>query len=436
VPTVDRRQGEQRRRFLELLGAWAIAVTQPVLAAFGEAPEHLLLRRVDRLELVALAVCVVVVVPTLAWLAQAGCSALNPRAGLVVHLTLLSSMLALFVARAVRALADGSTIVAIAAASVGTVAVCAALARWHRLRAWPRLLAITAPVFLLMFLLGSDASSLLDDAALPAGAAESNGRSIVFVAFDELPLDTLLASDGRIDGDLFPSFARLAATSTWYRNATTVHDRTTHAIPALLTGRRPSVGSAATSQDHPENLFTLTRTTHAVNAWEHFPLCPVDVRARSHGAEAPTGLATLLRDAFTLAVTPLAGDGDGVFEERLLGPLIREHESSRFRAFVRSLDDHEQPAVHFLHTFLPHNPWSLLPSGQAYDDRRGRPERTDRRRERGRPARPRSTDRVVRAAAVDAARERERRPVLRGRGRRPRSALTPCDTDAEPALFK
>ena len=69
-------------------------------------------------------------------------------------------------------------------------------------------------------------------------------QTIVMVVFDELPLTSLIGTGGRIDAGRYPSFARLASTSTWYRGATAVHDSTALALPAMLDGRYPKRGPA------------------------------------------------------------------------------------------------------------------------------------------------------------------------------------------------
>src|SRR5688500_12680392 len=53
---------------------------------------------------------------------------------------------------------------------------------------------------------------------------------VVVLAFDELPVVSLLGRDGDIDEHLFPNFAALRQTSTWYRNATTVAELTRAAL--------------------------------------------------------------------------------------------------------------------------------------------------------------------------------------------------------------
>src|SRR4029079_6499770 len=93
-------------------------------------------------------------------------------------------------------------------------------------------------------LLVADAAVVL--ALVGAGIAVAKLRStpekppIVFVAFDALTDSMLMKPGGDLDAERFPGFAELASDSTWYRNATTVHDSTIKSIPAMLDGRWPS----------------------------------------------------------------------------------------------------------------------------------------------------------------------------------------------------
>ena len=77
--------------------------------------------------------------------------------------------------------------------------------------------------------------------ALPVQAAARPRTPVVMVVFDELPVHSLLARNGRIDRDPLPELRRPGAgSSTWYANATTASDATKFAIPAILDGRTPS----------------------------------------------------------------------------------------------------------------------------------------------------------------------------------------------------
>ena len=180
----------------------------------------------------------------------------------------------------------------------------------------------------------------------PAGARADRAarpRTIVMVVFDELPLTSLMGPGERIDAGRYPKFAGLARTSTWYRGATTVHDSSALAVPAMLDGRYPRPGLRSDVYSHPANLFTLLEDRYEVNA-----------------SEEATGLCP------TSLCEPLPGTASS----HLGGGKVR-----RFREFVRSIEPRDRPALWFKHVLLPHVPWQFYPSGRKY--RRHAPEPID-----------------------------------------------------------
>ncbi|MFL6251007.1 MAG: sulfatase, partial [Actinomycetes bacterium] len=94
-------------------------------------------------------------------------------------------------------------------------------------------------------------------------------------ALDELPLASLLDTQGHIDASNFPNLAWLAERSTWYRNATGTTQWTRDAFPSMLTGRWPSQPLAAHYRNYPYNLFSLLGESYQLNVHESATrLCP------------------------------------------------------------------------------------------------------------------------------------------------------------------
>ena len=124
-----------------------------------------------------------------------------------------------------------------------------------------RVVSPAALLFPIAFLFFSPAAGLVfgeSPAARVSTSTEFRG-SIFVIVFDEFSTASLLDEDLAIDADLHPNFARLAATSDWYRQNTTVSHSTQLAVPAILTGRYPTVGKLPVVADHPINLFSLPR---------------------------------------------------------------------------------------------------------------------------------------------------------------------------------
>ena len=96
-------------------------------------------------------------------------------------------------------------------------------------------------------------------AAAGPRASERRGAAqrpdVVLLVLDEFPGDSLLDAGGRIDPVRYPNFAALASDATWFRNAYSVYDSTTKAVPLILDGRRPVPGSPADRRYHPQSIF-------------------------------------------------------------------------------------------------------------------------------------------------------------------------------------
>ena len=176
------------------------------------------------------------------------------------------------------------------------------------------------------------ALALLALAAPPSVAAPR--PPVVLVVFDEFPTTSLIGRGGRIDARRYPYFAGLAAHSTWFRNATTVHDSTFVSVPAMLTGRIPRYVPGDGPRLPRTSLFTLLeRRGYRVHGSEEgAKVCPVRLCGRRHSTR------------YYLVRSRLA----------------------RFSRFVNSIAPARQPMLHFKHTLLPHVPWIYLPSGRQY----------------------------------------------------------------------
>ena len=67
---------------------------------------------------------------------------------------------------------------------------------------------------------------------------------IVFIVFDEFPLNSLLNENYEIDSGRYPHLAALAANAYWFRNASTVSSQTMWVLPAIVSGRYPTTRGA------------------------------------------------------------------------------------------------------------------------------------------------------------------------------------------------
>ena len=116
------------------------------------------------------------------------------------------------------------------------------LKTWYPMRLFVSLCAIAPLFFVALFVHGAPVAELSKhNAAVAAPQAMKTDTPVIVVIFDEFPTSSLLTRERQVDPARYPNFAALASTTTWYRNATTVHDYTFWAVPAILDGRRPTV---------------------------------------------------------------------------------------------------------------------------------------------------------------------------------------------------
>ena len=184
---------------------------------------------------------------------------------------------------------------------------------------------------------GADAAFRGGRAAAAAGAASGVQRpDVVLLVLDEFPGDSLLGTGGRIDPVRYPNFAALASGATWFRNAYSVYDSTTKAVPLILDGMRPAKGSAADQRYHPKSLFTaLARHGYrTVSSEEATAICPPRL---CRGARARA-----TRD-------PPAAE--------------RAAARSASTASCAGCDAGRRPTLWVKHVLLPHGPYLYLPSG-------------------------------------------------------------------------
>jgi hypothetical protein len=307
-----------------------------------------------------------------------GFEALVPRAARgIVHAAFVASLAALFVLQAARGAGGPGWLLVAVAAALGAAAAVA----YVRLPGARLILTVLAPaplLFLGLFLLHSHASRLTftaTDEALAAGAHAN--APVVLIAFDELPLNSLLDARGRIDSVRFPHFAALATGSTWFANTTTVAEGTTHAVPAILTGRFPRAAEFPVYTDHRQNLFTLlggAADLHVVDDETHLcppKLCPGlegSFDGRMRGLAEDTGIVylhQLLPDDLTGGIPSIANGWDNFLRD------AGNHDDPGAIApgFLSSLRPSRRPALWYVHFMLPHSPWRYLPSGQRYSIR-------------------------------------------------------------------
>jgi hypothetical protein len=374
------------RRALELSVLCGFAFAQPLFDLLGRNPEFFAVRGSPSGDIVLFAVALVLLPPLLLTAVEAVVGLAGARVRDAVHAVfvgLLGALIAIQVVKRIGSL-PAALDLALALAAGLALAWVLVVRRARLAHTFVTVLSPAPVVFLLLFLLGSGVTQLvLPEDAKVAAPIERRGAPVVMVVFDEFPLTSLLDRDGRIDAVRYPNFATLAGRSTWYSHATTVFDSTTHAVPAILDGRRPREGSLPTLARHPNNLFTLLGQSYRFNVSEEAThLCPAKlcpnalqpgVGRRMRELSLDSGIVyahLVLPAAFEDSVPSIAegwGDfGGGDAGDAVLALLGGGGRPARFEDWVRSIRPSSTPALNFKHVLLPHVPWQYLPDGHGY----------------------------------------------------------------------
>ena len=382
---------------LHLAALWAFAFVQPLLDLLGREPQFFVARGNTGADIVLYALAFTVVPPALMALAVWLAGRVRPALGEAVMVVMVGALVAAILLPPAGDLLGGSA----ASVAVAVILGAGAALLYARAAAARTFLTVLSPaplLFLVLFLAVSPASELVlpgAEAREAAAVAESD-VPVVMVVLDELPTTSLLDARDRIDARRYPAFASLARDATWYRDATTVAGRTTEAVPALLTGRRPREGDLPIAADHPTSLFTLLARSHRLAVEEPITdVCPPDLCSEERpgmGRRLRTLFADLrvvsshllLPEDLRGGLPPIDRDYEGFAGEGTVAPgatieqrrafidevfrrLGEDDPRERFARITRAAGRRgSRPPFLFLHTSLPHVPWRFLADGRQY----------------------------------------------------------------------
>jgi hypothetical protein len=383
--------------YLNLAVLWTFAVAQPLFDLLKDNPEFFAARGSSGFDIISFSVLLVVLPPALLLAIELLAGLAGATARRLVHLVLLGGLVTLIAAQALKKAFDASDPVLI----VLSIAIGAGLALlWLRAEPVRSFLNVLAPVpivFLALFLFSGSISELAfpeDAKARTIGGVTQS--EIVVVLLDELPTNTLVDAQGKLDTERFPGFGELAENATWFENAYTVYDSTERAQPAIMDGNLPEEDNQPISGDHPNSIFTLFGKTHRMNVSEEATtVCSREVCEDERLDESyPDRMSSMTEDLGLVWLHVVAppdieseltsvsenwGNFGGAAEEEAAGPTqdlgpraravrakLNGGRPVRFQEWIDSIRPGRRPAVNFKHTLLPHVPWQYLPSGRRY----------------------------------------------------------------------
>jgi hypothetical protein len=341
-------------RAVHIFALWGFGVAQPIYQLMKGEPFWFAVQGYDGADVVLYALALLLVPPAALLLVELVAGALHPRASRIAHSCIFVVLGSVVLVGILKMLPWNYRLVL-------SLALAAFLERiyrgWQPARTFLTLSSLAPIFFVVLFLNKAPIAELSASTAdIPTVAQIKSQAPVVVVIFDEFPVSSLMMDERRIDAVRYPNFARLSRSATWYPNATTVHDYTFWAVPAILTGRVPRNEQLPVLADHPENLFTLLGNSYRVHAFEPVtrlcpatscPVAPVSTFERIQDA------GTHLKRTFRLLLTRK-------YHAHVPDWIDPEAQLSRFLGTIKSSSERE---LYVLHVLLPHVPWHYAPDG-------------------------------------------------------------------------
>jgi Sulfatase len=380
--------------YLGIAVLWTFAVAQPLFDLLKDNPEFFAARGSSGFDVISWSVLVVVLPPALLLAIELLVGLAGGPARRGAHLVLIAGLVALIAAQALKKSIEASDVVLIVLSLAIGAGVAALFARAEPVRSFLRVLSPAPVVFLCLFLFTDPISKVaFPDEAHARTIGGVSQAPIVVVLLDELPSNTLIGENDKIDAQRFPGFGELARTATWFRNAYTVYDSTERAQPAIMDGNLPAKDKLPTSSDHPNSIFSLFGKTYRLNVSEEATtVCSRDLCEDQRLDESyPNRMKSMSEDlglvwlhvvsppdmeADLASVSENWGNFGGASEdspdlgstgaERSTRANLNGGRAARFEEWIQNIRPSRRPSLSFKHSLLPHVPWQYLPDARRY----------------------------------------------------------------------
>ena len=377
VPTLSRQQVTTLGRTLDVFSLVALAVAYPIFDVVSQSPEFFAARSSTVGDVIALVFALCVVLPAVIVGVELIAEKLSAKAARALHGSVLVVLVVTLVMPWFKQVDQLGPIAPIAVA----LAVGAIFGVGHyRTQATRLFVTALSPAVLVVpafFLLDQGIRGAVVPTDRPFAAAEiDRAPPIVFIVFDEFPLNSLLNEDREIDSGRYPHFSALAADAYWFRNAVTVSSNTVWSVPAIASGRYPTEpGAVPTRRYYPNNVFTMLSGQYEITVFGRFlQLCPpaecaYDLEVPSETLSALISdlgivwLHIVLPEVMTEKLPTIVGDWRGFAKNRFRQ---RGERSAEFDRFLATIGESKESRFYFLHTMHPHMPFTYVPSGRRY----------------------------------------------------------------------
>ncbi len=260
-----------------LAALWALAFAQPMLDLLGENPDFFVARGNTSGQIILYALVLTLVPPLIGLALEALVRLVSRDVQWYLHLFLMGLLGACFVLQLIKNYFDWPAGVLIAISIAVSLAGVFLYARWRFPQAFMDVLSVAPIVILILFFGFSSTSRLVlpREQPDPVDVAIGNPVPVVMVIFDEFPTGSLMTGQGKVDGSRYPAFAELAASSTWYKDATAAGAYTPLAVPAIFSGQKPNHENLPIAADFPHSIFTLLGGSYDLRVMEAATrICP------------------------------------------------------------------------------------------------------------------------------------------------------------------
>ena len=275
-------------RALVYLALTSVAIAQPILQLYGDNLAVFATAKFDGPRIILFAVVAILVPPLIALTIDLLASLVLRDRARFVHVALVQLGFWAVASLILRGVSFGPWAVDLSVSFLVALAATWMYVNARLLRTWLSFMSVLSPAVGVLFV--STAMPLISPPPVEVvavansvpdpvdGGTPANEVSVLWIVLDESPLFPFLNDTGEINARRFPGLARLASTSTWYRNAVGLSSLTVTAVPGMLTGKMPVVGTDPLLSNHPKNLFTLMNGHRSMDAHEVVTaLCPREV---------------------------------------------------------------------------------------------------------------------------------------------------------------
>lgn len=389
---------------LHVLTLFSFALAQPLFDVLADNPEFFIAHQATLSDLLAMTLAVILVPPLLGAGLVLLVTQVRASLGWVAYLTGICLLVTAIINPVAKTLPDSWNGIRILLALTAGIFAAWAYHRSTRVRTFVTLLVPAVVIFPALFLFNSDLRNWIDPDGVARPFEESKSEGIelgsdapfLMIILDELPVTSLMNEKREINALRYPAFSSLAASSTWYRNATTVADNTTFALPAILTGRYPGKEKIPIYSHYPDNLMAVLGKDYRLEVYETATqMTPPELQTTE--LAAATGLERhlqLLSDSLLIylhivmpqKVTNRLPDighnwqGFGDPQAWLFQKWVKALKVDRVRPWedlLVSAERLDKGQMIFFHSLLPHSPFRYLPSGQIVSEHASMPRMED-----------------------------------------------------------